>query len=74
MSKKITCVVKHTDDIIIPELDEIMKTYIPQSQLWNEKEVKILKKYYNNVPKEKLLKYLPGRSWIACQKKYGNTL
>lgn len=69
MSKKITCVVKHTDDIIIPELDEIMKTYSPP-KFWSEREIEIVKKYYRKVPKHDLLKYLPGRTYKAVQKKF----
>jgi hypothetical protein len=66
---KITCVVKHTEDIIIPELEEIMKTFTPH-RFWNDKEIKILKKYYKKVPKHELLKYLPGRTYKSIQKKF----
>jgi hypothetical protein len=38
---------------------------MPKIKYWSQKENKILQKYFAEVRKEKLLKLLPNRSWLA---------
>lgn len=52
--------------IIIPELEEISKNYIPRG--FSEDEKAIIMKYYNRVPIDVLLKYLPGRDKFSVQR------
>lgn len=30
---------------------------------WNKEEIRILKKYYSNMPRDELIQLLPGRAW-----------
>jgi transcriptional regulator with XRE-family HTH domain len=51
-------------------ISQLMKEYgIPTRthRKWTPREEEILKKHYLKVPKEKLLKLLPGRSWEAIK-------
>lgn len=45
------------DEILIPELEEAMETYIPRGH-WSENDEKILKKYFGRVPIRTLEGYL----------------
>jgi len=45
------------DPIVIPELEEIARNYEPRQRPWGEDEDAVLRKYYNRVPIESLVKY-----------------
>jgi len=46
------------NEIIIPELEEAARNYIPKYRSWTEKEIAIVKKYYGKVPIGQLAKHL----------------
>lgn len=54
-------------EIVIPELDEIAKTYAPDRRPWTDDEKAIVAKYYGRVPPPALMKYLPDRSCDAVR-------
>lgn len=50
--------------IVIPELDELAKTYIPSNIRWTKIENDIIKEYYNRVPIGKLREFMEKESGI----------
>jgi hypothetical protein len=50
-----------TRKIIIPELEEAARNYVPKYRPWLKEEDEILQQYYNHVSPETLVKYF-GRS------------
>jgi len=54
-------------ELIIPELEEALQNYKPRE--WTAEEDAIMEKYYGRVPRDLLLKHLPGREWHQIQNK-----
>ena len=57
----------NTNEIVIPELDEIMKTY-RHTTPWSEKDIAVLKKYFRRVPDTDLGKALNRSPRSVVQK------
>ena len=55
-------------EIIIPELEELAKTFIPHGRPWTKKEIAQLKLYYGRVPLRRLATAL-NRGAEATRKK-----
>lgn len=51
-----------TDVLTIPELEALLGTYHPRNVPWTQAEDEILRRYYNRVPMDALMKHLPGRT------------
>ena len=43
--------------IVIPELEEAVKSYRPYKYSWTPDEIAVLKRYYNWVPLQRLIEY-----------------
>jgi hypothetical protein len=59
-----------TKEVIIPELERIMEQHADHPvHYWNDREVKLLKRYYNKIPIDKLMKEFPNRTLhaVRCQ-------
>ena len=55
--------------IVIPELEQAMKTYKPKNKPWTVREITILSEYYGKVPLDLLMKHLPDRTKAAIKHK-----
>ena len=51
---------------VIPELEELSKNTVMRRE-WDPEEIDTLTRYYNRVPLEQLMKYLPGRTEAAIR-------
>ena len=60
---------REATEIIIPELEEIMKTRPPCSSgtPWTDLEIARLSRYYGKVPFRELMKYFPNRTILAVR-------
>jgi hypothetical protein len=58
------------DEIIIPELEEAMKTYCPKHE-WSSRDIAAVKKYYGKVPITQLSASL--KRSISAIRKYAET-
>jgi hypothetical protein len=47
-----------TRKIIIPELEEAARVYVPKYRDWSEEDLAILRTYYKRVPTARLATYL----------------
>ena len=56
------------NDIIIPELEELVKVFKPLHKPWTDEEVAIVIKYYPIMDTKKLSLYL-GRSLVSVYNK-----
>ncbi|MCE5190933.1 MAG: SANT/Myb domain-containing protein [Actinomycetia bacterium] len=63
-----------TDALIVPELEAMLGTYHPRNVPWTKAEDEILRRYYNRVPIDALMKHLPGRTVAAAKDRATRTM
>lgn len=62
------------EEVSIEELDEWIEQNKDKSRFrktWTEEEDAVLKKYYESVPLNLLVKHIPGRTEDACRNRAG---
>ena len=45
------------EEVVVPELEKIAKTYAPRHNFWTSYEEAVLRKYYGKVPIEALVRF-----------------